>query len=160
MAAASLHENGINVVGLYTFGQPRVGDLKFTGQLNQNLEGKVFRFINNNDVVPHIPPPFSLRNPLRLYGHLGVVKYINSKGLLTANYKVINRLVDGILGFGKSLFESGLDLIADHGMPYYISYLDKALEEELKDKAATGLELDITRVGGDQKSKHVKQSKK
>lgn len=148
MAAASLHENGIDVVGLYTFGQPRVGDLRFTSQLNQNLDGKVFRFVNNNDVVPHIPPPFSLRNPFRLYGHLGTVRYFNSKGLLMANYKTMNRVLDSLFGFGQSLFESSFDLIADHGMPYYISYLNKALEEELKDKAATVLELDINRIGG------------
>ncbi|MBE9069726.1 lipase family protein [Leptolyngbya cf. ectocarpi LEGE 11479] len=148
MAAASLHENGIDVAGLYTFGQPRVGDIRFTRQLNNNLDGKVFRFVNNNDVVPHIPPPFSLHDPLRLYGHLGTVRYFNSKGLLMTNYKTINRILDSLFSFGKSLFESSFDLIADHGMPYYISYLDKALEEELKDKAATVLELDINRVGG------------
>ncbi|MEM8611618.1 MAG: lipase family protein [Cyanobacteria bacterium P01_H01_bin.105] len=158
MAAASLHENGINVAGLYTFGQPRVGDLRFTRQLNRNLEGKVFRFVNNNDVVPHIPPPFSIRNPLRLYGHLGTVRYFNSKGLLTANYKAMNRLLDSLFGFGKSLFESSFDLIADHGMPYYISYLNKALEEEIKDKAATTLELDINRIGGAEKLKQMKKS--
>ena len=158
MAAASLHENGIDVAGLYTFGQPRVGDLRFTRQLNRNLEGKVFRFVNNNDVVPHIPPPFSLRNPLRLYGHLGSVKYFNSKGLLVANYKAINRALDSLLGLGKSLFESGFDLIADHGMPYYISYLDKAMEEELKDRAATMLELDVHRVGGAEKLKQMQKT--
>lgn len=157
MAAASLHENGIDVAGLYTFGQPRVGDLRFTRQLNRNLENKVFRFVNNNDVVPHIPPPFSLRNPLRLYGHLGTVRYFNSKGLLIANYKAINRLLDSLFGFSKSLFESSFDLIADHGMPYYISYLNKALEEELKDKAATVLELDVNRVGGAEKLKRMKK---
>ena len=158
MAAASLHENGIDVVGLYTFGQPRVGDLRFTRQLNRNLAGKVFRFVNNNDVVPHIPLPFSLRNPLRLYGHLGLVKYFYSKGLLVANYNAITRTLDSLVGFGKSLFESGFDLIADHGMPYYISYLNKAMEEELKDRAATMLELDVQRVGGAEKLKQMRKT--
>lgn len=158
MAAASLNENGINVAGLYTFGQPRVGDLTFTRQLNRNLDGKVFRFINNNDVVPHIPPPFSFRNPLRIYGHLGTVKYFNSKGLLMVNYKAVNRAIDGFVGFVKSLFESSFDLIADHGMPYYISYLDKAMQEELKNQAASMLELDVNRVGGAEKLKQMKKT--
>ena len=160
MAAASLHENGFEVAGLYTFGQPRVGDLTFSRQLNKNLSGKVFRFVNNNDVVPHVPPPFSLRNPFRLYGHLGAVKYFNSKGLLMVNYKALNRAVDGFISLVKSAFESGFDLIADHNMSYYISYLDQAMQAEIKDKTATMLELDVTRVGGAEGLKAAKAAKK
>lgn len=146
MAAASLSENGIDVVGLYTFGQPRVGDWGFTRQLNNNLNGKVFRFINNNDVVPHIPPPFSPFNPLRLYGHLGEIKYFNSRGLLVLHNKILSRTADSLIGFIKGLFESGLDLIADHDMTYYISHLNKSLLQELEDKAAEQLDADKTRV--------------
>ncbi|MEA5463816.1 lipase family protein [Leptothoe sp. PORK10 BA2] len=148
MAAASLHENGINVAGLYTFGQPRVGDLTFSRQLEKNLAGKVFRFVNNNDIVTHVPPPFSFRNSLRFYGHLGTIKYINSKGQLTANYKAISRAVDGFIGLIKSLFETGFDLITDHSMSCYISHLTQTLEGESKDRKATSLEEDINRLGG------------
>lgn len=148
MAAASLHENGIQVAGLYTFGQPRVGDLSFSRQLNANLSGKIFRFVNNNDIVPHVPPPFSLQNPFRFYGHIGAVKYFNSKGLLMVNYKALNRALDSFLSLANNAFKSGLDLIADHNMSYYISYLDDAMRAEAKDKAATMLELDVSRVGG------------
>ncbi|NEP61288.1 MAG: lipase family protein [Symploca sp. SIO2G7] len=148
MAAASLQDNNMPVAGLYTFGQPRVGDLSFTRHLNTTLEGKVFRFINNNDVVPHVPIPFSLRNPTRLYAHLGTVKYFNSKGTLVANYKAINRVLDGLIGLVKSLFESGFDLISDHSMSYYISYLAEAMEKERKNRVVTKLENDVNRLGG------------
>ncbi|MEM7793442.1 MAG: lipase family protein [Cyanobacteria bacterium P01_C01_bin.118] len=148
MAAASLQDNNISVAGLYTYGQPRVGDRSFTRQLNTNLANKVFRFINNNDIVPHVPPPFSLRSPTRLYAHLGAVKYFNSKGALVANYKMISRVFDSLIGLGKSLFESGFDLISDHSMSYYISYLTKAMDEEKKDYLATKLENDVNRLGG------------
>lgn len=148
MAAASLQDNNMNVAGLYTFGQPRAGDISFTRQLNSLLSGKVFRFINNNDVVPHVPPPFSFRDPLRLYAHLGSIKYFNSRGLLVANYKAISRVLDGLIGLGKSLFESGFDLIADHSMSYYVSYLAQAMDLEKQNRAATRLENDINRLGG------------
>ncbi len=148
MAVASLQDNNMNVAGLYTFGQPRVGDLSFTRQLNTTLANKVFRFINNNDVVPHVPPPFSIHNPTRLYAHLGTVKYFNSKGLLVANYRFLSRVLDGLIGLVKGLFESGFDLISDHSMSYYISYLTKAMEEEQQDRAARRLENDINRLGG------------
>lgn len=148
MAAASLQDNNMDVAGLYTFGQPRVGDRSFTRQLNTRLAGKVFRFINNNDVVPHVPPPVSLRNPTRLYAHLGTVKYFNSKGLLMANYSTFNRALDGWIGLFKSLFESGFDLISDHSMSYYTSYLAKAVDEERQDRQARMLENDVNRLGG------------
>ncbi|MGD1854300.1 MAG: hypothetical protein ACFB2W_08605 [Leptolyngbyaceae cyanobacterium] len=158
MAAAALHENGVDVAGLYTFGQPRVGDLTFSRQLNANLSGKVFRFVNNNDIVPHVPPPFSLQNPFRLYGHLGAVKYFDSKGLLMANYKAVNRALDSFFSLTKGIFKSGLDLISDHNMSYYIDYLDRAMQAEIKNKTATMLELDLTRVGGAE-SLRAKQKK-
>lgn len=158
MAAASLHENGINVAGLYTFGQPRVGDLTFSRQLDKNLAGKVFRFVNNNDVVPHVPPPFSFQNPMRFYGHLGTLKYFNSKGRLMSNYQAFSRAVDGFVGLIKSLFEAGFDLISDHNMSYYISHLDEAMEAEYKDKKATHLEEDImNRVGVVTKAQRVQK---
>lgn len=148
MAAASLQENNMSVAGLYTFGQPRAGDIAFTRQLNNTLPGKVFRFINNNDVVPHVPPPFSIRNPTRFYAHLGTVKYFNSKGLLMANYKMISRAVDGVLGFIRSLFESNFDLISDHSVSYYVSHLAKVMNQEKQNRMATRLENDINRLGG------------
>ncbi|MEM9809115.1 MAG: lipase family protein, partial [Cyanobacteria bacterium P01_D01_bin.56] len=148
MAAASLQDNNMAVAGLYTFGQPRAGDISFTRQLNSILEGKIFRFINNNDVVPHVPPPFSFQSPLRFYAHMGSVKYFNSKGLLVANYNVIKRTLDGLIGLGKGLFESGFDLISDHSISYYVSYLSQAMEQEKQNRAVTKLENDINRLGG------------
>lgn len=138
----------MNVAGLYTFGQPRVGDRTFTRQLNNRLTGKVFRFINNNDVVPHVPPPFSVRNPTRLYAHLGTVKYFNSRGLLVTNFTGVSRTLDALIGLAKSVFEAGFDLITDHSMSYYISYLAKAVDEAEQDQEATQLETDTRRLGG------------
>ena len=48
----------------------------------------------------------------------------------------------------KGVFQSGFDLISDHNMAYYISYLEQAMQAEIKNKTATMLELDVTRVGG------------
>lgn len=157
MATASLLENGFKVAGLYTFGQPRVGDRTFIQQLEDHPLLKVYRFVNNNDVVPHVPPPFSLRNPTRLYSHLGAVQYFNSKGFLVANYKAIYRVFDGLVGLAKSLFESGFDLISDHSMSYYISNLDKVLTDETKNKKAKKLEDSRERVGGAQSAQQIQK---
>ncbi|MEL6130594.1 MAG: hypothetical protein AAFR30_11910, partial [Cyanobacteria bacterium J06628_4] len=87
----------------------------------------------------------------------GTLKYFNSKGRLTANYQAFNRAIDGFVGLLKSLFEAGFDLISDHNMSYYISYLDKAMEAEYKDKKATNLEEDMNRVGGVAKAQRIQK---
>ncbi|KAI9290651.1 alpha/beta-hydrolase, partial [Neoconidiobolus thromboides FSU 785] len=46
---------GDNQLRLYTYGSPRVGDPTFARFVNQN-GFTVGRFVNANDVVPHLPP--------------------------------------------------------------------------------------------------------
>lgn len=139
IAAAALADHGIEVAGVYTFGQPRVGDLTFVRQLNNMTRGKVFRFVNNNDIVPHVPPPFSVWNPTRLYGHVGGVTYFNRKGVITANanLSLSARMTDIVLGLMQGLMVGGLDHISDHRMEYYISHLDSTLQKEMKEQMAT-----------------------
>ncbi|KAJ9050477.1 hypothetical protein DSO57_1014135 [Entomophthora muscae] len=45
-------------ISVYTYGQPRVGDVKFVKWLNsQPLE--MTRVVNDNDSIPHMPPNFA-----------------------------------------------------------------------------------------------------
>jgi hypothetical protein len=143
VAAAALAENNIEVAGVYTFGQPRVGDRTFAKQLSLNTGGKIFRFVNNNDMVPHVPPPFSVWNPTRLYGHVGTATYFDGKGLLiaTGSYRLGSRLIDAFVGFTKGVFGSGFGQITDHRMEYYISHLDEALKTEIENEAVSLLEV-------------------
>ncbi len=142
IATAGLADNGVDVAGVYTFGQPRVGDRTFTRQLAKSADGKVFRFVNNNDIVPHIPPPFSLWNPTRFYGHVGTATYFDSKGILieNASYKLGARLKDIVLGTLTSALGGELDSIADHRMEYYISHLENTLNEEIEAGASRMLQ--------------------
>ena len=141
IAAAALSDNDVEVAGVYTFGQPRVGDRLFVSQLNSHIDGKVFRFVNNNDIVPHVPPPFSVWNPTRLYGHVGIAKYFDAKGTIIPNYSLLTRLIDNLFGVGKVFYGAGLDQISDHRMEYYISHLEKALTEEAEDYASKMLDV-------------------
>lgn len=52
ICASRLSAQGMNVEGLYTYGSPRVGD----GEFVANLKVNHFRFVNNNDAVPKVPP--------------------------------------------------------------------------------------------------------
>ncbi|GAB4380700.1 MAG: hypothetical protein Kow00121_37460 [Elainellaceae cyanobacterium] len=135
VAAASLVKRGFNIQGLYTFGQPRVGDLVFANEIGQLLKGKVFRFVNNNDIVPQIPPPYLPWNPLRIYVHMGQMYYFNARGNLTTRPNPFIRAIDLVLGLIRDAFKPGFDAINDHRMEFYISNLKKALEiEQEKEK--------------------------
>ena len=54
-AARATLESGIPVQGVYTFGQPRVGDDAFAKEMQATLGSRIFRFINNVDIVPRVP---------------------------------------------------------------------------------------------------------
>jgi len=54
-AAQASFVNHIPVQGVYTFGQPRVGDEEFARAVHAALGSKIFRFINDRDIVPRVP---------------------------------------------------------------------------------------------------------
>ena len=134
VAAASLTKQKFIVQGLYTFGQPRVGDLVFAAEMRLMLDGKIFRFVNNNDIVPHIPPPYLPWNPFRLYVHVGQRIYFDFRGNMYPHPNPILRFVDFLVGLLRDAVEPGFDAINDHRMEYYVSNLRKALELELERK--------------------------
>ncbi|MEM6836143.1 MAG: lipase family protein [Cyanobacteria bacterium P01_C01_bin.120] len=128
LAATSLEYQRFTVAGLYTFGQPRVGDWKFTRQVNDRMGDRMFRYVNNNDVVPMIPPQFNPVNPGRLYGHMGQFRYFGFRGRLYQNSYITQRWIDRLLGFLVSLRQPGADIVADHMMEYYVRYLQRELD--------------------------------
>lgn len=139
LAAVSLKCQDFNVAGLYTFGQPRVGDWAFIrsamNRLNQPKPIPVKRYANNNDIVPLIPPGFVPWQPTRLYGHFGHFQYFDSGGNLQKNTFLGQRIPDRLWGFLSALLTTGPDAVSDHFMEFYIANLQKALaleKEELE----------------------------
>lgn len=56
-AAISLQAKKIKVFQLYTFGSPRVGDVKFSEWFQKYLpDTDKFRVTHGHDPVPHLPP--------------------------------------------------------------------------------------------------------
>ncbi len=130
LAATSLEYQGFQVAGLYTFGQPRVGDWAFTRQVNDHMGDRMFRYVNNNDIVPLIPPQFNPLNPGRLYGHMGQFRYFNSRGQLRETSYLSQRWFDRLLGFVISLRQPGADVVSDHMMEFYVRYLQRELDTQ------------------------------
>lgn len=59
------------VEGVYTFGSPRVGNKDFKAHINV----KIYRIVNNDDIVPWVPPPGA-------YVHVGELKFIDRNGII------------------------------------------------------------------------------
>ncbi|MDL5045340.1 lipase family protein [Oscillatoria amoena NRMC-F 0135] len=56
IATAYMLEENKPVTGVYTFGQPRVGDADFSNVYNQKFKDRHHCFVNNADIVPRVPP--------------------------------------------------------------------------------------------------------
>ena len=59
------------VQGVYTFGAPRVGNEGF----REDFDVEIYRFVNNHDIVPRLPPP-------GIYVHVGNLKFIDGDGIV------------------------------------------------------------------------------
>ncbi|MEM9117435.1 MAG: lipase family protein [Cyanobacteria bacterium P01_F01_bin.56] len=128
LAATSLEYQGFTVAGLYTFGQPRVGDWAFTREVNERMGDRMFRYVNNNDIVPLIPPQINPLNPGRLYGHMGQFRYFGYRGKLYEKSYITQRWVDRLLGFLTGIKQPGAEFVADHMMEFYVRYLQRELD--------------------------------
>jgi triacylglycerol lipase len=117
LAVAKLRqERGHPVNGLYTFGQPRVGDDDFASHFNQDFGAYTYRFVNNNDVVPRVP------TRLMNYRDTGTFKYFDQYGKINDKItwdqillKRVGERIEDILG---------LDDFKDHEMTNYLRNLE------------------------------------
>ena len=115
------NKDGGVVNGIYTIGQPRVGNNEFAEAFDAVLGDKCFRFVNNNDVVTHNPLPGLVFK----YTHVGQKLYIDSNGILRPTIPWWKRLLDQWSGVKKDIGidELGLDAFKDHGSEGYVSLI-------------------------------------
>ncbi|HEY9879611.1 MAG TPA: lipase family protein, partial [Leptolyngbyaceae cyanobacterium] len=131
MATISLESQGFEVSGLYTFGQPRIADWTLVNYMNGKMRDRIYRYANNNDVVPLIPPPFLPWAPLRVYGHMGHFRYFDFRGNLQRHSFPLQRIPDRLLGYLTAIGRSGLDSVNDHKMEFYLANLQRAVNKEI-----------------------------
>ncbi len=93
----------IPVNGLYTYGQPRVGDLDFVARCDSHMGNLHFRFVNNEDIVTRVPPRIFPHFPFpSYYGHSGKVMYFDAKRVLHTDETWWNEfLIRFDVGFDK-----------------------------------------------------------
>lgn len=105
--------------GIYTIGQPRVGDSAFVQALSDGVSDRHFRFVNNNDIVTRVPA--------WLYGyrHGGNRLYFDNQGTLLDSISWWRELIDGVLGVSGSVGDLGVDAIEDHSKDEYGRLVEK-----------------------------------
>ncbi|PZU99001.1 MAG: hypothetical protein DCF32_19140 [Leptolyngbya sp.] len=147
VATISLETQGFEVSGLYTFGQPRVADWKLVNYMNARMGDRIVRYVNNNDIVPMIPPQIIPWVPTRVYGHMGQFRYFNDSGSLRRQSFLFQRFPDRLFGIIRAIVTSGTpDAVDDHKMEFYVANLQKALDREEEEAK---LEIEQGLISGD-----------
>ena len=83
--------------GLYTYGQPRVGDDAFASAISDVMKGQYYRFVNNDDVVPHVPPWAAG------FRHGGTLMYFDAQQNLIAKPSWATNMLDDLGGEIRAL---------------------------------------------------------
>ncbi len=112
-----------NPQAIFSYGAPRVGDRSYTSF----LKVKHYRWVNNNDIVPRVPPRWLG------YRHMGQEIYINRHGRVS-NLRSWLRVRDRFWGLLATLRLWKLDYFSDHSMLDYIGHIRSHYEDELKGK--------------------------
>ena len=108
LVAVELKPNG----GCHTFGQPRVGNADFL----KVIDFPYYRYRNNNDIVPGVPPGYSLK-------HGGVLRYINSYGNIRNANTGKDLKTNGEVTLRHLKQGKFFDSILDHNMGAYHEYI-------------------------------------
>lgn len=117
LAVARLRqEKNQPIHGLYTFGQPRVGNKKFAETFDNDFKKYTFRFVNDRDAVPHVP------SEDMGFSHIGTRMQFDEKGRLNNKKKktsFLKKIVDRAEDAVK------LEDLRDHSMSNYLKNLKR-----------------------------------
>lgn len=121
LAGFALHHSGkkIDIKSVYTYGQPRVGNVTFALAYNSLFQTRHWRVVNNRDMVTRVPPRSSG------YRHTGRTLYFDSEGIATVDPTGWLKFLDRV-SFAADrdwlgqLLENGFD----HPIARYIEILE------------------------------------
>jgi len=133
LAAAELITRKLvaSINGLYTFGQPRAGNSSFSVWLNSQMLACSFRFVHDNDIVPHVPLA------AMAYQHNGTFIHFDANDVIHTEESVWSRLKDALAGRVEDLWQHGIvpPEIEDHFIANYIDALQKNIANNPFSKA-------------------------
>ncbi len=117
------------VNGLYTYGQPRLGDISFCTQSDAHLGDVYYRTVNDEDIVTRVPPRIFPHFPgFEQYGHSGRLVYFDADGTPHSDEHYWNSFLAAIeVGFqGMQDLIAG-KVIVDHFIANYLARINGAM---------------------------------
>lgn len=114
IAASRLIYDDLPFTSTYTFGQPRAMTLDTARIFNSDAKQRVFRFVNNNDIVTRVP------TRTMGYSHVGTMLYIAEDGKIHNDPGFWFRFIDSQGGAIAELKKRGIDAIDDHSIDRYL----------------------------------------
>ena len=91
--------------GVCTLGSPRIGNPAFAHAFDSKLAGRSFRYVNDHDVVTHVPPPIG-------YRHVDQRRFIGPDGSVSSGEPAIPHFFADLIGKPATLLET-LEGLAD-----------------------------------------------
>ena len=104
---------------LYSYGSPRVGNKRYINYVKLHH----YRYVNNNDIVPRVPPVWMG------FRHSGNEVYLDHAGRIR-RLGVLGKRRDRWAGFFRSLKRWKIDHFADHSIHHYINAIARAVADE------------------------------
>lgn len=123
LAGVRLHleEPRLTADGIYTYGQPRTCDRLLAATCNKGFKQRMFRFVNNNDIVPHLPPEPA-------YTHVEGLRYIDSQGKIRESTTRLEGIVDRARGLTADPLAPAGDGLRDHAIFEYVAALKNTVD--------------------------------
>ena len=120
LAAARLHfeEPDRTADGVYTFGQPRTCDRMLARAYNTAFADRMYRFVNNNDIVARLPPEPA-------FHHVNALRHIDANGTMRDKMPLVGGLLDRAKGITADMLAPASDGVRDHLMKTYIAALER-----------------------------------
>ncbi|MFI1198455.1 lipase family protein [Streptomyces sp. BHT-5-2] len=115
-----LEDPRLQADGVYTYGQPRTCDRLLADAYNKGFKGRMYRFVNNNDIVPQLPPEPA-------FTHVDALRYIDSGGRLHDSMGLLGGLADRAKGLTADAFAPASDGVRDHLIKRYIAAIEQNL---------------------------------
>ena len=108
------------IAGVYTIGQPRVGDAAFSAAYDRALGKLTFRYINNRDPVPRVP--------MRILGFkdIGTAMHFDDKGRLEKSSSLWLRLLEAAFTDNEKIKTELKKAVGDHAAKKYVECLRRA----------------------------------
>ncbi|MDX3380568.1 lipase family protein [Streptomyces niveiscabiei] len=106
--------------GIYTYGQPRTCDRLLAASCNKGFRERLHRYVNNNDIVPQLPPEPA-------YTHVDTLHHIDSTGRVRSTMPPLGLLADRLRGATADLLAPTGDALRDHPVKRYVAAMEKNL---------------------------------